>query len=365
MMKYMNPLALKNTFDTLPGGLLITDKQSRVVYASRALERRTGFSVAEIIGKKPGELWGGKMSKPFYQHLWQTIGEEAKPFVGAVKNIKKNGGVNPETLYIAPLKDEQGETCYFAEIHPEFEDQEDARIFGQTFLTRASQFHTEESSFSWIFNSLRKQKDGMFTSVQEPVLGTSFSSLTALFRELLIHPTEQALSRRFEDAPLILAAQQDPKAFARLYEKYAPSVRGYFMRRLEGDSPLSDDLSQEVFARAFRYLPSFRLANASYYTYLLHICHSVLMNHYRKNQQETVSFSDERVSALPDSSAGREQDNIDVLLRSLPAKAQAVMLLKYRDGFRAKEIGEKIGKTENAVKLILSRSRKKLGKMLR
>jgi RNA polymerase sigma factor (sigma-70 family) len=57
-------------------------------------------------------------------------------------------------------------------------------------------------------------------------------------------------------------------------------------------------------------------------------------------------------------------ETLDMLLSSLSAGERSVMLLTYRDGYRAREVAEKLGKTENAVKLILSRSRKKLRSVL-
>src|SRR3989338_11548541 len=56
---------LKETFDTLPGALFLTNPKGEVVYANNAMESRTGFSVSEIVGKRPKELWGGNMEQPF------------------------------------------------------------------------------------------------------------------------------------------------------------------------------------------------------------------------------------------------------------------------------------------------------------
>lgn len=361
----MNTPTLKSFFDILPGGLLITDTDSRVLYASRALERRTGFSVAEIIGKKPGELWGGQMGKTFYQSLWHTIGNQAKPFVGTMHNVRKNGSKNREQVYIAPLKDKRGVTRYFAEIHPEFSNEKSVSLFVQTFLNRAERFHEQGDALAWIVQSLGQQKDGSSVSVAPQLFSGHLASLTEVFRECLITPAEQSLVRRFEDAPLILAAQEHPEAFSVLYEKYFQSVQSYFLRRLFGDQSLAEDLTQEVFVRAFHYLPSFRLANASYYTYLLHVCHSVLMNYYRKQRQSPFSFSDERMAGMSDDASYEKKDDLRSLLAPLGEKEQIIMLLKYQDGLRVKEIAQKIGKTENAIKLILSRSRKRLGKALK
>lgn len=43
-----------------PWGLLITDKESRVLYVSAALERRTGFSLRRLLGKNQENCGAGR-----------------------------------------------------------------------------------------------------------------------------------------------------------------------------------------------------------------------------------------------------------------------------------------------------------------
>jgi RNA polymerase sigma-70 factor (ECF subfamily) len=360
----MEKTAVKKSIDTLPGGLLITDTQSRVLYASQALERRTGFAVAEIIGKKPGQLWGGKMEKEFYVHLWQTIAGKKEPFVGEVHNTKKNGAQNNEHIFILPLLNDQGEVAYFAEIHPDFSHKEEEIEFGREFLARAKSMKNRKEFFFWIFEQLQKKKDGTEHPLDTASMIDHCDNVAQFFQETLVGPTEELFSSRKEDALLVAEAQANPEKFAALYEKYAPKVREYFLRRLSGDRVLAEDLAQEVFIKAFRYFPGFRMGNASYYTYLLHVAHSVLVNHYRKREYQT--FSHEACGELPQYGASEMifEEDVEKLLRILSPTEKEVMLLKYRDDLRVKEIATQLGKTENAVKLILSRSRKKLKQKL-
>ena len=357
----MTPTALKEIIDHLPGGLLITDTESKVLYASAAHERRTGFAVAEIVGKKPGELWGGKMRKQFYASLWQTIGGASQPFVGEVSNTKKNGVRKDEHIYIVPIRDEAGVTQYYAEVHPELADRESEVAFGRTFLARTGTSVQDGNFFSWVFGVLRKRQDGTLLGTDSVFWHGGFRDAASFLQESFITPMEKLFSRRQEDALLVAAAQGNPEQFSHLYQKYSPSMREYFLRRLGGDFPLSEDLTQEVFVRAFRYISGFRMANASYYTYLLHVAHNVLVNHYRKKQHEMVSLSgnEERVDFSPETSEILGRD-LDTLLEGFLETERSAMLWKYRDALKVREIARRLGKTENAVKLILSRTRKKL-----
>ncbi len=347
----METVTLKTFFDALPGGFLITDTSSRVVYANEAVGKRSGFAVAEIVGKKPGELWGGRMDRDFYRSMWQTIGVKRHPFIGRVENKKKDGSLVQDTLHIAPLKDALGTPRYFVEVHPNVQSSIEEKEFGEQFVDRASHWHHDQGVWEWIVSLLAPQGAPRVTFPEE--------NLIALVEKEFIVPTEKMFLRRFEDAPLIEAAKADPAAFAKLYEKYQLTIKGYFLRRI-GEACLAEDLTQEVFARAFRYLPSFRVTNASYLTYLLHICHSLLVNYYRKEANTPRFLPLEEIDGGTDVLLEPIQESVESLLKTLTATEQEVMLLTYRDGFRAKEVGEKLGKTENAVKLILSRSRKKL-----
>ncbi len=359
----MSHATLTETLNTFPGGLLLTDTDSKVVYASSALERRTGFSVAEIVGKKPGQLWGGKMSRAFYTSLWQTIRTHQQPFVGEVHNTKKNGAKHDEHIFILPIVDTAGVTRYFAEIHPDLADRAAEVTFGHEFLLRASQGVNDQDFFSWVFQVLKRDR---FAAVRgsEPLLWQqSFENPAQFFEEALVAPMERTFVRRREDALLIAEAQANPERFAYLYEKYVGHIREYFLRRLEQNVPLAEDLTQEVFVRAFRYIAGFRMMNASYYTYLLRVAHSVLVNHYRKQSCETVSLSGNEGEEVLVESHPTSPD-LDTLLAPLSPLERQIMVWKYREGLKIKAIAERVGKSENAVKLILSRTRKKLKKSL-
>ena len=354
----MSTLSLTTWFDQIPGGLLVTDLTSRVLYANQAVERRTGFSVAEIIGKKPGELWGGRMSYSFYQLLWQRIGDEGKPFVGRFQNQPKGKSRQWETLQIAPVKNQDGETEYFLEIHPQFRSEVQEHEFHRRFLSEAESWHQAPSSWQRFLEMLQSSDaDKSLT-----IVPTRQLDLTQFLREELILPAQAGLARRFEDRMLVQSAQQDPAAFAFLYEKYGELVRQYFLRRLSSHDE-AEDLAQEVFVRAFRALPRFRVANASYYTYLLHVAHNLLVDYYRGVSKATVQ-NHAALDEVMSEGGAPDLETLNMLLSSLSTGERLVMLLTYRDGYRAREVAEKLGKTENAVKLILSRSRKKLRSVL-
>ncbi len=109
---------LKWGFDEVNDHVVITDPDANIIYANKAVERNTGFSIDEIIGRSPGDLWGGQMPKEFYEKMWQTIKIEKRPFVAEVKNKRKDGTEYWQELHISPVLWENGEVKFYIGIEP-------------------------------------------------------------------------------------------------------------------------------------------------------------------------------------------------------------------------------------------------------
>lgn len=95
--------------------IIITDPNGVILFANKAVVVGTLYSIKEIVGKTPA-LWGGNMSKEFYQNLWQTIKNEKKTFLGVVRNVKKNGESYLANLRISPVTNISGEIQFFVGI---------------------------------------------------------------------------------------------------------------------------------------------------------------------------------------------------------------------------------------------------------
>ena len=164
-----------------------------------------------------------------------------------------------------------------------------------------------------------------------------------------------------EDTQFIKDARKDPNAYEKLYTKYSDKIYNYLWYRVGHDKDIAEDLMQEVFVRAYEHLPKFQIRGYSYLTYLYTIAHNVLVNYYKKPK----AISLDAVGDVPYEVWGdiEEYDDAKLLWRTiqqLPQKDKDMLYMKYRGGLKGKEIAQISGKSENAVKLSLSRSRKKL-----
>src|ERR1700742_3792902 len=90
------------------------------------------------------------------------------------------------------------------------------------------------------------------------------------------------------DAELLARSVREPAAFARLYERHGLPVRRYAVRRV-GDGN-GDDISSEVFARAFRGRGRYRAEHSSALPWLLGIANNVIADHRRLERRRLAAL---------------------------------------------------------------------------
>ncbi len=168
-----------------------------------------------------------------------------------------------------------------------------------------------------------------------------------------------------EDIELTKKAKENPKDYEAIYKKYNQQLFNYFWYRVGHQKDVAEDLTQETFIKAFQNLSKFKLRAYSYYSYLLTIAHNTLVNYYKKPKFISLeSVGDVPIEVTQDQELDRKI-SAGLLWRAvqqLPQKQKDILLLRYQKELRIKDIARIVGKSENAVKLVLSRTRKKLAK---
>lgn len=105
-LHYVDRLSLsKEVFDSTGQGIIVTDKQLKIVSVNPAFTTLTGYAEEEVVGKKPNILSSGKHDKAFYKNMWQQINDEGL-WRGKIWNRRKNGEVYLQLLTISTIKDE-------------------------------------------------------------------------------------------------------------------------------------------------------------------------------------------------------------------------------------------------------------------
>lgn len=93
---------LSKTVEHSPESVLITDNEGIIEYVNPAFLTFTGYSKAEVIGKKPNFLKSGIHNSTFYKKLWKTV-TSGQPFFAVFINRKKNGETYYEEKTITPV----------------------------------------------------------------------------------------------------------------------------------------------------------------------------------------------------------------------------------------------------------------------
>jgi RNA polymerase sigma-70 factor (ECF subfamily) len=164
------------------------------------------------------------------------------------------------------------------------------------------------------------------------------------------------------DAVMDRYARGDDAAFADLYRRSAPRVRG-FLLRLAGDPSAADDLTQEAFLRVHRARGSFA-PGASAFPWLLAIARNVFRDGIRRAQARPLAGpAATSESEILQYDAGPEargdealaaRETLELVRRTLAAlpvlQREAFVLLRF-EGMSVSEAADVLGATEGAVKV--------------
>jgi PAS domain S-box-containing protein len=95
--------------------IMITDKRGSIEYVNPAFEEITGYSAAEVLGRKVSVLKSGEQDERFYRDLWGKL-LAGETFRGTIVNRKKSGDLFWSEQTISPIKDQAGATTHFVSV---------------------------------------------------------------------------------------------------------------------------------------------------------------------------------------------------------------------------------------------------------
>lgn len=166
-------LAVENVSDQI----IITDPDANIIYANDVIKSNTGFTKEEVIGKNPGELWGGQMEKKYYEKMWKTTKEEKKIFAGEVTNKRKNGETYIAAVSIAPIVDQNGEVQFFVGIERDVTVEKEIDRMKTEFISLAShQLRTPLSAIKWFTEMVLAGDAGKLKPEQKEYLEQVYKS---------------------------------------------------------------------------------------------------------------------------------------------------------------------------------------------
>jgi PAS domain S-box-containing protein len=100
-------------------GIIVTDRDARIVWVNPAFSQSIGYKPAEILGKTPSLFKSGKHSRRFYRGFWDTI-LCGKTWRGQFTNRRRDGSICVHSQITTPVcQDGSGEITHFISINEE------------------------------------------------------------------------------------------------------------------------------------------------------------------------------------------------------------------------------------------------------
>ena len=169
---------------------------------------------------------------------------------------------------------------------------------------------------------------------------------------------------------LVLQAQDgNSEAFGQLYDAYMERIYRFVYFRVE-DQQTAEDITSQVFLKAWSNLDRFQFSRTPYLAWLYTIAHNAVIDHYR-TRKVTTALDDVQLSQ-PDHSEAVENDidltvemqSVKTALQALTDDQQKVLTLKFIEGMSNNEIARQLGKREGAIRALQMRGLQALAKQL-
>jgi len=106
---------LSRAVEQSPASVVITDTGGHIEYANPKFLEITGYSLDEVIGRKPNILKSGHTPKADYDDLWQTI-SSGREWRGEFLNVRKDGRRYWEYASISPIKAADGTITHYIAV---------------------------------------------------------------------------------------------------------------------------------------------------------------------------------------------------------------------------------------------------------
>jgi RNA polymerase sigma-70 factor (ECF subfamily) len=163
------------------------------------------------------------------------------------------------------------------------------------------------------------------------------------------------------DAILVARARAgDAEAFGCLYRRYVDPIYRYLLARL-GESKEAEDLTEDVFSRAFQALGTYRERGWPFSAFLYQVAKNVLIDHYRRQKPEVGLALHEPAheSLRPlDEHIIRDEQMRDLrrAMEEIPLNYREVIILRIILAMPTSVVANWMNLTEGATRVLLHRA---------
>jgi RNA polymerase sigma-70 factor (ECF subfamily) len=170
-----------------------------------------------------------------------------------------------------------------------------------------------------------------------------------------------------DDADLIKQAKSgSTRAFGILYERYALSIYRFLRAQLQ-ETLAAEDLTSEVFLKAWDALPRYRERGYPFSSFLFRVARNTVIDYQRKRIKE-ITESQRLIDFLPNGSPAvsdqmvRDQthEGLWKLLDEIGDGYRSVLVLRFINGLSIAEIAKILKRSQGAVRVLQHRGLKAL-----
>jgi len=161
------------------------------------------------------------------------------------------------------------------------------------------------------------------------------------------------------DEKLALAARFDPAAFGLLYDRHRLVVFRYLRTRTANEDDAAE-LTAVTFERALAAMPRYRQSGGGFLAWLLRIARNAAIDAGRRANAVPLLMDvpDERHAVEPEELvvANERRAILMAAVNGLPDVQREAIVLRYAARLTAREIGDVLGKSDQAAQKLLSRA---------
>jgi RNA polymerase sigma-70 factor (ECF subfamily) len=166
------------------------------------------------------------------------------------------------------------------------------------------------------------------------------------------------------------AVAGDTDAFGELYLLHIDAIYRYVYFRV-GDANDAEDLTEQVFLKAWESLPGYKQRGHPFTSWLYRIAHNVVVDHHRRQKPtvsmlspEKVDWESEHLTSLEQVIEAEEAAALGTAIAQLPEEQQQVIILRFIEGLKHAEVARIIRKSEGACRIIQHRALVALNQLL-
>jgi RNA polymerase sigma factor (sigma-70 family) len=158
------------------------------------------------------------------------------------------------------------------------------------------------------------------------------------------------------------------ESFASMYNQFVGKIYRYIYFRV-ADEKTAEDLTSQVFMKAWEGLDHFQPTGAQFITWLYTIAHNTIIDYYRTHKQTitletSIRLPSEGLTPEEESESDLEKEVLHHAIQCLTAEQQNVVILKYINGMTTEEIASHLGKKTGTIRALQMRALQSLCKRM-